>query len=110
MSEPIALRPIDVRALELLLEHGGSMLVTRIPDKTERELVFGTAFPGHAVYKRLEKLGLCFYSIEDPFDLPGDPLDGYSFTPEVYLTEEGRSWLDNQAAERREQNARPRCG
>ena len=81
------------RALELLALAGGSVLESRIPDRNEIDPAFRNVTPGHTVYRKLEKLGLVFYSEEDPLDLPGDPLDGFTFTREIYITEEGRSVL-----------------
>lgn len=82
----------EIRALEFLSQHGGSVLVTQIPDRNERD-VFGDVTPGMAVYLRLEKRGLVICTEEDPLDLPGDPLDGFQFTPEVYITDEGKADL-----------------
>lgn len=87
------LRPNERRALEILAEAGGAVLVTAVPEKTEREIVFGLEIPGHPVFKRLERAGLCFYTEETPLDLPGDPLDGFTFTPEIYITDQGRAAL-----------------
>ena len=79
-------------ALQTLVNEGGSMLETRIPDRNER-CVFGDAVPGVSVYRRLEKRGLLYFTEEEPLNLPGDPLDGFTFTPEVYITDEGRAAL-----------------
>lgn len=86
-----ALTAIERRALEVLMEHSGSMLETSVPDRNEREVVFGTVMPGHPTFKKLEKLGLVFYTEEDPIDSPGSPLDGFVFTREIYITDQGRS-------------------
>jgi len=56
--------------------------------------VFGEVTPGHKVYQRLEKVGFCYYTEEETLSLPGDPLDGFGFTPEIYITEEGRAALE----------------
>ena len=69
------------------------MLETEIPDRNSRT-VFGDVLPGMHVYRKLDKMGLLFFTEEEPLDLPGDVLDGFTFTPEVYITEEGRSALD----------------
>lgn len=81
------------RALELLILGGGSVLESRIPDRNEVDPVFKSVTPGHTVYRKLERLGLVFYSEEEPMDLPGDSLDGFTFTREIYITETGRSVL-----------------
>lgn len=39
-----------------------------------------------AVYKKLEKKGLVFFTEEEPME------DGFVFTNEVYLTDEGKSY------------------
>ena len=81
------------RALEILQEAHGAVLVTAVPDKTEHEIVFGCVVPGHPIYRKLELMRLCFYTEELPLELPGDPLDGFTFTPEIYITEQGRAAL-----------------
>lgn len=71
-------------ALEILRDKGGSMLTSLIPDKNERSVFCGVE-PGMAVYKKLEKKGLVFFTEEEPME------DGFMFTNEVYLTDEGKS-------------------
>lgn len=80
-------------ALELLADAGGGVLVSNVPDRNERDVVFGNVTPGHPVYRKLEKRGLVFYTEEDALDLPGDALDGFQFTAEIYLTDAGREAL-----------------
>lgn len=90
------MRPLsenELTALRLLAEAGGSLIEWRVPDTNEKDLVFGTVTPGHCVYRKLEKLGLVFYTEEEPFDLPGDPLDGFSFSREIYIDDAGREAL-----------------
>jgi len=82
-------------ALTTLVDAGGSILETQIPDRNDRS-VFGDVIPGMAVYRKLDKKGLVFFTEEEPLDLPGDPLDGFTFTPEVHITEEGRAALSSQ--------------
>lgn len=79
-------------ALKVLVEAGGAMLCSRIPGGDGRD-AFGDVIPGMTVYLRLEKMGLLFFTEEEPLDLPGEPLDGFTFTPEVYITDEGRALL-----------------
>lgn len=81
------------RALELLIAAGGSVLVTHIPDTNTRDVVFGDVTPGHGVYRKLEKRGFVFYTVEEPLDSPGSPMDGFTFTNEVYISDEGRNAL-----------------
>lgn len=73
----------ELAAIELLKNEGGNMLTSKIPDKNERSF-FGIV-PGMAVYKKLEKKGLVFFTEEEPME------DGFVFTNEVYLTDEGKS-------------------
>ena len=80
----------EARALELIVAAGGSILVSQVPDRNEIDVVFRSVTPGHSDYKKLEKAGLVFYTEEEPFDMPGDPLDGFQFTPEICLTDAGR--------------------
>ncbi len=79
-------------ALTNLVEEGGAMLETNIPERNGRS-VFGDAIAGMEVYRKLEKKGLLYFTEEEPMDLPGEPLDGFMFTPLVYITDEGRSAL-----------------
>lgn len=37
------------------------------------------------VSQKLERMGLVFFTEEEPFDLPGDPLDGFQFSCEIYM-------------------------
>lgn len=87
--EPLKLSSSEVAALTTLVEAGGSMLETKIPERNERN-PFGDVQPGLGVYRRLCKKGLLYFTEEEPLDLPGDPIDGFTFTPEVYITDEGR--------------------
>ncbi|TXI24204.1 MAG: hypothetical protein E6Q67_03015 [Roseateles sp.] len=86
---PVMLSAIERAALQALVSEGGSMLVTMISERNERT-VFGDVVAGMNVFRRLEKKGLLYFTEEEPLDLPGDPLDGFTYTPEVYITDEGR--------------------
>ena len=72
-------------AIEILKGEGGNMLTSKIPEKSESS-VFAVR-PGLAVYKKLEKKGLVFFTEEEPME------DGFMFTNEVYLTDEGKSYV-----------------
>lgn len=78
-------------ALQLLQEQGGSLIEWRVPETTEKDPVFGTTIPGMPVYRKLERMGLVFFTEEEPFDLPGDPLDGFQFSSEIYITDAGKA-------------------
>jgi len=68
-------------ALDWLRGEGGSVLVSRIPEKNERG-VFGIE-PGMTIFKKLAKKGLVIITEEEPFQLE----DGtwFEFTPSVDL-------------------------
>lgn len=75
----------ELTALFILKNEGGSMLTSKIPDKNEREYWSGETIPGLQVYKKLEKKGLVLFTEEEPME------DGFVFTNEVYLTDEGKN-------------------
>lgn len=79
------------RALDLLICAGGAMLTSSVPDCNNKDIIFGTIEPGHRVYRKLEQKGFVLYTVEDPLEMPGDPLDGFVFTNEIYITDEGRA-------------------
>jgi len=89
METIVKLTANEWEALSNLKKHGGSVLTTSVPDKNEKDSIFGTVEPGTPVYKKLEKKGLVVFTEEDPVDDPTDPLDGFVFTNEIYITEEG---------------------
>ena len=80
-------------ALQLLQEEGGSLIEWRVPETIEKDPVFGTVIPGITVYRTLERMGLVFFTVEESFDLPGDPLDGFQFSCEIYITDAGKELL-----------------
>ena len=80
-------------ALQLLQDNGGSLIEWRVPETTQKDRVFGTVTPGIPVYRTLERMGLVFFTEEEPFDLPGDPLDGFQFSFEIYITDAGKALL-----------------
>lgn len=72
-------------------------LVSHIPDKTERN-VFGDPVPGMSIFRKLEKKGLCFETIEDPVRFTDDPNEEpFYFTPSMELTDEGQAIADELA-------------
>ena len=34
-------------------------------------------------------MGLAFYTEEEPFNRPGDPMDGFTFSREIYISDAG---------------------
>lgn len=83
----------ELRALELLVLEGGVCAGVAHPRLQRRRSCLQNSYACHTVYRKLERLGLVFYSEEDPLDMPGDPLDGFTFTREIYITDTGRSVL-----------------
>lgn len=82
-----ALSEMEIAALGFLVNRGGSVLVTAIPDKTEPGL-FGEKMPGMPVFKKLDKRGLVVLTEEEPME------DGFQFTPMAELTDTGKAaWL-----------------
>lgn len=65
----------EQNAIAWLRQEGGEMLTSKIPEKNERT-VFGDTTPGLGVFRKLERKGLVFFTIEDPITLE----DGSEFT------------------------------
>ena len=55
--------------------------------------MFGTVIPGITVYRTLERMGLVFFTVEEPFDHPGDAMDGFQHSFETYITDAGKELL-----------------
>lgn len=91
-EKSLHLSETELTALRLLSEAGGSFIEWTVPEINQKD-PFGDVTPGRGVYRKLEKLGLVFFTEEDPFDLPGDPLDGFSFSREIYIDDAGREAL-----------------
>jgi len=90
MEVKTALSETERNALEFLIRNGGSVLTSSVPDKNEKD-VFGNVEAGIKVYLKLETRGLVVVTEEDLIILE----DGteFTFTNEVYITDEGRSSL-----------------
>lgn len=73
----------ELDAIDWLRAEGGSILVSKIPDTNERDVVFKTVTPGLPVFRKLERKGLIFFTEEEPFEI--EPGVWFEFTPEVYL-------------------------
>ena len=78
----LSLSEVEIAALEFLASHGGSVLVTAIPDKNEKGM-FGEKIAGMRVYAKLERRGLAVLT-EEPV---GE--DGFQFTPTAETTDLG---------------------
>lgn len=88
MCKSVQISEAQARAIEILRLSGGCILITMIPDKSEKDCL-GILNPGMRVYQSLEKLGLVFFSIEDPVYFTDDPDDpGFWFTSEVCLVDD----------------------
>ena len=79
----------ELTALRLLQEAGGSIIEWMVPETNEKNLAFGDVVPGHGIYRKLEKMGLAFYTEEEPFNRPSDPMDGFTFSREIYISDAG---------------------
>lgn len=55
----------EQNAIDLLRRRGGEMLTSDIDTKNSHD-VFGCIVPGMNVFKKLEKKGLVYFTIEDP--------------------------------------------
>jgi hypothetical protein len=90
VSGDVKLSEADGTALAILLASGGSLLVSAIPDKAERDVI-GALLPGMATYRKLERLGFVVLTEEPEFEL----FDGetFRFTETAELTENGREFL-----------------
>jgi len=78
----------EIRALEMI--KGGAILVTDVQEKNHPHWAGGT-IPGMTVFKKLEKRGFLFFTEEEPME------DGFTFTEEIYITDEGLNALkENQ--------------
>lgn len=80
----------EFRALEILQENGGAVLIYQVPDKNEKDL-YGWILPGLNVYKKLDKKGLVVITEEEPIIL--DDGEEFTFTPMIELTDEGKEVL-----------------
>ena len=87
MTSPEFLSSTEIAALEFLRYEGGSVLITRIPDKNEKDPVFRTMIPGLRVYQKLDKAGLVIITEEEPDET------GFCWTPMVELTDAGKAAL-----------------
>ncbi len=70
----------EVSALEMI--KSGSILVTQICEKNTPAW-HGGVIPGMNVFKKLAKRGYLFFTEEEPME------DGFGFTEEIYITDEG---------------------
>lgn len=89
MSTNQSLSESEQAALDYLRGNGGSVLVTKIPDKNEKDCM-GFIMPGIRVYQKLEKKGLVVFTEEEPIELEdedGKPFE-FTFTPMIELTNE----------------------
>jgi hypothetical protein len=85
--------PLSATEIETLeaLDRAGGLLISRVSDKNETDVVFGTVTAGMTVYKKLIKRGLALITEEDLID-EEDP-DMGTWTPMLQVTPEGEAWL-----------------
>lgn len=83
-SQDLALSEIEFAALEFLHTHGGSVLVTAIPDKNDKGM-FGEKIAGMRVYQKLDKRGLLVLT-EEPVEE-----DGFQYTSAAEMTDAGHA-------------------
>ena len=86
----LKLSEAEISALEILERSGGSILITFVEDRSSVYPVFGNLIPGRPIFAKLVRRGLVLMTEEEPMNLPGDPMDGFVFTPEYCITDEGR--------------------
>lgn len=79
------LSEMEHTALGILIHHGGSLLVSSIPDKNENTAL--GMEPGIRVYQKLDKRGLVVLTEEDPIEINGEE---FTFTSSAEITDEGR--------------------
>lgn len=72
----------EQEALKWLQSMGGTVLVSKIPDKTERDCL-DVLQPGMTIFRKLEKKGLVFITEEEPVELEEGVW--FEFTPSVEL-------------------------
>jgi hypothetical protein len=76
--------------LAMLIQNGGSILVSRISETNSKGL-YGEIEPGMPVFRRMAKKGWCFETEEDPTEMKDG--DGntfiFEFTPSIEITPEG---------------------
>lgn len=74
----------EITALESLVNSNGCISINRIGNTNSID-IFGNVIPGMNVFKKLEKKGLIFFTEEEPIP----DLEGFMFTEDVYITDEG---------------------
>lgn len=86
--QPEDLSEAELNAI-LWIETSPATFVYNIEPKTSRD-VFGNPVPGMAIFRKLEKKGLCFQTIEDPIFLNEGDTEPFEFSPTMELTDEGQ--------------------
>lgn len=77
----------EISALKWIRKGAGTE-VSRIEAKAS-ESMWGDVVPGMAVFKRLEKKGLCYQTLEDPIFLDEEDGEKFEFSSTMELTDEG---------------------
>ena len=81
------LTKLEQAAVDLLIEHGGAILVTRIADSNQKDC-FGDTIPGMRVFKSLEKKDIVYFTEEDSIEMDtGAGMVSFEFTQMICLIE-----------------------
>lgn len=88
----VKIQPEDLSEAEITaiqwLKSSVATFVYNIEPKTSQDM-HGCPVPGMSIFRKLEKKGLCFQTIEDPIFLnEGDEVP-FEFSPTMELTDEG---------------------
>lgn len=78
----------EKQALMFLSSHGGSVLITAVPEKNDKDF-WGEVVAGLNVYKKLDKQGLVIITEEEPDET------GFTWTPMIELTDAGKLAISN---------------
>jgi hypothetical protein len=85
--QPEDLSEAELNAIEWI-KTSTAPFVYNIEAKTTQD-VFGNPIPGMAIFRKLEKKGLCYQTIEDPIFLNEGDTEPFEFSPTMELTDEG---------------------
>lgn len=103
MSDATVLSANETEALRWI-RRVGSLSSVMVPDRNDRDDVFGTVQPGRAVFKKLETKGLCYETEPDEIE-PG------LFLRTVFeLTDLGKATIDAILADEQRPSTRRSAG
>jgi hypothetical protein len=88
----VKIHPEDLSEAEITaiqwLKSSVATFVYNIEPKTSQDM-HGCPVPGMAIFRKLEKKGLCYQTIEDPIFLEEGDTEPFEFSPTMELTDEG---------------------